>query len=56
MGAYAQEFKEAVQPLSAKAVKGYMYEAKKDKDGNSIITYKIAGPKKTKEVFYEQHD
>jgi len=55
LGAYAQEFKEAVQPLSSKAVKGYMYETKKDGNGNMLITYKIAGAKKSNEVFYEEY-
>lgn len=55
LGAYAQEFKESVQPLSKKAVKGYMYEATKDGEGNSLITYKIAGSKKSNEVFFEEY-
>ena len=55
LGAFAQEIKESVLPLSKKAVKGYMYEATKDGDGNSLITYKIAGAKKSNEVFYEQY-
>jgi hypothetical protein len=55
LGAYAQEFSESVQPLSTKAVKGYMYEAIKDSDGNSLITYKIPGSKKSNEVFFEEY-
>lgn len=55
LGAYAQEFKEAVQPLSPKAVKGFMYEAKKDETGSSVITYKIPGAKKSNEVFFEEY-
>jgi len=47
----AQEIKETVQPLSKKAVKGFMYEAKKDDSGNLIITYKIPGAKKSNEIF-----
>ncbi|MBA3704934.1 MAG: hypothetical protein H0W84_03245, partial [Bacteroidetes bacterium] len=52
---YAQEFKEVVQPLSPKAIKGFMYEAKKDENGNSLITYKIPGAKKPNEVFFEEY-
>jgi len=55
IGITAQDFKEAVQPLSAKAVKGFMYEVKKDNQGNSTITYKIPGAKKSNEVFYEEY-
>lgn len=55
LGVYAQEFKESVQPLSSKAVKGYMYETKKEDNGNTLITYKIPGAKKSKEVFFEEY-
>jgi len=55
LGAKAQEFKENVQPLSSKAAKGYMYEAKKDGNGIYLITYKMAGAKKSNEVFYEEY-
>ena len=51
----AQEIKETVQPLSKKAVKGFMYEAKKDDSGNLIITYKIPGAKKSNEIFFEEY-
>lgn len=51
IGAQAQEVKEVVQPLSPKAAKGYLYNAAKDAAGNSIITYKIPGPKKAMKYF-----
>ena len=52
----AQEVKETIQPLSPKAVKGYMFNATKDKVGNSTITYKIPGAKKTNEIFFEEYN
>ena len=55
IGAQAQEVKEVVQPLSPKAAKGYLYNAAKDAAGNSIITYKIPGPKKSNEIFFEEY-
>ena len=53
--ANAQEFKESVQPLSKKSVKGFLYDVNKDDSGNSRITYKIKGDKKSEEVFYEEY-
>jgi hypothetical protein len=55
IAANAQEVKETMQPLSPKAVKGYMYSNTKDEAGNSIITYKIPGAKKSNEIFFEEY-
>jgi hypothetical protein len=55
LGAYAQEFYETNQALSSKAVKGYMYDVKVDDTGNSLITYKMSGAKKSDQVFYEEY-
>lgn len=53
--ANAQELKEAVQPLSTKAVKGYMYETRKGDDGSVFITYKMKVDKKGDNVSYEEY-
>jgi hypothetical protein len=55
LGTSAQETKETIQPLSPKAAKGYIYNSSKDANGNSIITYKIAGSKKSNEIFFEEY-
>lgn len=55
MSAYAQEFKESVQPLSDKAQKGQIYEVNKDDKGNSNITYRMKLDKKSEVVSYEQY-
>ena len=53
--AYAQEFKESVQPLSGKALKGFLYDVSKDADGNTNITYQMKVDKKSDEVAYEKY-
>lgn len=51
----AQDFKESVQPLTKKSIKGYLYDVHKDGSGNSLITYKIKEDKKSDEISYEQY-
>ncbi|MCZ2276414.1 MAG: hypothetical protein LC117_00590 [Bacteroidia bacterium] len=51
----AQELKEAVQPLSSKAVKGYMYETRKGDDGSVYVTYKMKLDKKSDNITYEEY-
>jgi hypothetical protein len=51
----AQEFSEAVQPLSGMALKGYMYNVSKDEAGNSNITYKMKVDKKSEAVSFEKY-
>jgi hypothetical protein len=53
--AYAQDFKESVQPLSDKALKGQIYEVKKAENGDNNIVYKMKVNKKSDEVSYEQY-
>jgi hypothetical protein len=53
--ANAQVFNEAVQPLSEKAMKGYMYKVSKDEGGNSSITYKMKLDKKSEAVSFEKY-
>lgn len=53
--ATAQEFKETVHPLSGKATKGYMYEVTKEEGGNTYITYKMKGDKKSDDISYEKY-
>ena len=50
----AQQDQESVQPLSKKAIKGFIYGVNKDDKGDLNITYKIAGDNKT-DVFYETY-
>jgi len=45
---------EAVQDLSKKAIKGFITETE-HRDGNYLVTYKMGGDKKKKEVFYETY-
>ena len=52
---YAQQFKESVQPLSGKALKGFLYDVTKDADGNTNITYQMKVDKKSDEVAYEKY-
>ncbi|MBS1763895.1 MAG: hypothetical protein JSS90_02885 [Bacteroidetes bacterium] len=51
----AQELKEVVQPLSSKAVKGYMYDTRKGDDGSLFITYKMKLDKKSDNITYEEY-
>ena len=53
--AYAQELKESVQPLSGKAIKGFLYDVSKDADGNTNIIYQMKVDKKSDEVAYEKY-
>lgn len=53
--AFAQEFKESVQPLSDKALKGQIYEVSKAENGNNNITYRMKVDKKSDVVSYEQY-
>jgi hypothetical protein len=52
---YAQEFKESVQPLSDKALKGQVFDVNKDENGNSNITYRMKLVKKSETISYEQY-
>src|SRR5690606_1213134 len=51
----AQTIQEVTQPLSKKALNGYVHHIESEKDGSLHITYKIKGGKKTNEVFYERY-
>ncbi len=51
----AQEFKESVEVLSKKAVKGYLYDISRDETGKSLVTYKMKVDKKGDQVEYEQY-
>ncbi len=53
--AIGQVLKEVVQPLSDKAVKGYLYDVSKDAQGNLNATYKFKVNKKSDEVSYEEY-
>lgn len=50
-GVQAQE---AIQDLSKKAGKGFLYKAE-SAGGNYVVTYKIPGDKKANEIFYENY-
>ncbi len=50
----AQQSQESVQPLSKKAVKGYIYGINKTDNGGLIVTYKIAGDNK-QDVSFETY-
>lgn len=50
-----QDLKEAVQPLSEKAVKGFLYDVSKDDQGNLNATYKFKVNKKSDEVSFEAY-
>ena len=52
---YAQEFKESVQPLSDKALKGQIYEVNKGNDGSNNIIYRMKVDKKSDAVSYEKY-
>ena len=52
---WAQEFKETVQPLSSKAIKGYVYDVSKDNTGNTNITYKMKLDKKSEVISFEKY-
>lgn len=51
----AQEFKESVEPLSKKAVKGHLYDISRDENGISRVTYKMKVDKGSDEVAYEEY-
>lgn len=51
----AQEYKETVQPLTAKSMKGYVYDISKDAAGNSNITYKMKLDKKSEDISFEKY-
>ena len=51
----AQELKEVVQPLSSKAVKGYMYDTRKGDDGSVYVTYQMKLNKKSDDITYEEY-
>ncbi len=51
----AQEFKESVESLTTKAKKGFMYDVSKDDNGNTNITYKIKGDKKSDAALFEKY-
>ncbi len=55
MGTNAQDTKETTQPLSKKAVKGYMVNAVKEDGGNATITYQIPGNKKSDAASFEEY-
>ncbi len=50
-----QEYKETVQPLTAKSMKGYVYDVSKDLSGNTNITYKMKLDKKSEAVSFEKY-
>ncbi len=52
--AKAQQSQESVQPLSKKAIKGFIYGINKNDKGDLNITYKIAGDNKA-DVFFENY-
>lgn len=56
VNATAQEVKEIVQPLSAKAIKGFLYDTKIDNDGSLHVTYKMKVKKSKDEVTYEEYE
>ncbi len=51
----AQDVQEAVQELSKKAVKGYLYDVNKEANGNINVFYKMKLDKKSDEVQYEEY-
>jgi len=53
-GLRAQTIKEAVQPLSKKAHKGYVDDTSIDANGINVL-YKISGDKNKDELFYESY-
>lgn len=52
--AYAQEYTENTQPLSAKSIKGYLYNYHKDQDGTNHVTYKMKLDKNSDDVAFEE--
>lgn len=55
IGLFGQTTKEAVQPLTIKAKKGYLEDVKYYENGNLEVLYKIGGDKKKDEIFFEQY-
>jgi len=51
----AQDVKESVQPLSKSATKGYVYDVKKEEGGNTTVTYRIPGDKKSPTITYQEY-
>ena len=51
----AQEFKESVEPLSKKAIKGHLYDISRDESGKSFVTYKMKVDKSSEEVAFEEY-
>jgi hypothetical protein len=51
----AQTIKENVEPLSAKAKKGYMYDARKDENGITNVIYKMKGERKSDAISFEKY-
>ncbi|MBP9082926.1 MAG: hypothetical protein KBH11_07610 [Bacteroidia bacterium] len=51
----SQELSEAVQPLSKKAIKGFLYDVTNSDDGGSILTYKMKVDKKSDAVQFEEY-
>lgn len=50
-----QEFKESVEVLSKKAVKGHLYDISRDESGKSLVTYKMKIDKSSEEVTFEEY-
>jgi len=52
---YAQEIKEAIQPLSAKSQKGHLFNVVNEEDGTMNVLYRMKLDKKSEVMTYENY-